>query len=286
MATTAGNGFFSTGLFDWLKKDAVGDETLFSLSQSLDQLCHTVVFSLKIDSNNMQQVLVASLYLKKLSTLQGVLLLAEKGMINESKTLLRSMLETVFSLVAIAKDKSIVEKFIEDDYVQRLRLLHAYNGLPPKVKKSLVPKVNKIIKSGMQGLVNPPRKTQNITPLTVKDLATAAELKELYYSVYLLLTGSNYLRVCDLDQYFENHSSGTILRFLQNPEIDRIDSVLITTIKAGFYSLNSVIELFKIKIPQEYSQLVGKFRTLAKISDQPVSKKTTLPHKTLQQANV
>lgn len=138
----------------------------------------------------------------------------------------------------------------------------------------------------MQGLVNPPRKTQNITPLTVKDLATAAELKELYYSVYLLLTGSNYLRVCDLDQYFENHSSGTILRFLQNPEIDRIDSVLITTIKAGFYSLNSVIELFKIKIPQEYSQLVGKFRTLAKISDQPVSKKTTLPHKTLQQANV
>jgi len=261
-------GIFSSKLFGggaFLgKKEPEDLATWYSLSDELDQLCQTIVFGLKLDADNNQQVLIASLYLKILSTFQAVLMLVEKEMLNESKTLLRSMIEAMFALVAISKDPDLAARFIEDDHTQRLKLSISYDDLPVKLKKSLKPRLTKIINSSLSGLNKPPRsKMHDITPLTVETLAKKAGLQEVYYSIYALLSGCNYLRVYELEQYWDGHTENKTLLGLIHPDEKKVDAILFTAIKTVFLSLNGVIQTFNIKVPKEHVTLIKQFRKLA-----------------------
>ncbi|NOX44056.1 MAG: hypothetical protein GXP19_10035 [Gammaproteobacteria bacterium] len=270
------NGIFSSKIFGgtFRSKDELhSNVTWSSLSDQLDQLCQTIVFGLKLDADNNQQVLVASLYLKILSTFQAVQLLVEKEMLNESKTLVRSMMEAMFALVAIAKDPKIATRFIEDDHTQRLKLSISYAGLPLKLKKSLKPRLTKIINSSLNGLNKPSAKTHDITPLTVETLAQKAGLQEDYYSIFALLSGCNYLRVYELEQYWDGHSEGKSLLGLIHPDVKKNDAVLFTAIKTIFLSLNGVIQTFDIKVPKEHVALIKQFRNLANSSSKTTAKR-------------
>lgn len=266
------SGLLNKGLFSWIRKDQHIATSWFSLCDDLDKLSHTVIFGLKINGNNSQQVLVALLYIKILSTFQAIVTLAEREMLNESKILLRSLLESVFALVAISKDAKVADRFIEDDHIQRLRLLNTCRDLSPKFQKLLKPRVDKLLKSRLNNVAKSQTKTQDITPLTVEYLAAKAELEELYYSVFVLLPGSSYLRVYELEQYWEGHTSGKSVRRLANPILNRTDAVLFTAIKSILLSLNSVINTFNVKIPKGYIQLIGQFRSLAKTQGKSKSK--------------
>jgi len=276
----AKNGIFSSKLF---RKEPEDLATWYSLSDDLDQLCQTIVFGLKLNADNNQQVLVASLYLKILSTFQAVLLLAEKEMLNESKTLLRSMIEAMFALVAISKDPALATRFIEDDHTQRLKLSISYDDLPLKLKKSLKPRLTKMINSSLSGLNKPNSKTHDITPLTVETLAKKAGLQEVYYSIYALLSGCNYLRVYELEQYWEGHTDSKTLLGLIHPDEKKTDAILFTAIKTVFLSLNGVIQTFDIKVPKEHVTLIKQFRNLASTS-KSTAKKPSRSMKRVKQA--
>jgi hypothetical protein len=61
--------------------------------------------------------------------------MAERGMINEAKILLRCLVECGFAVVAIEKDKTIVDRLILDDQIQQLKKIKALkrnieNGVP------------------------------------------------------------------------------------------------------------------------------------------------------------
>ena len=242
------------------------------------------MFGLKLDADDNQQVLVASLYLKILSTFQAVLMLAEKEMLNESKTLLRSMIEAMFALVAISKDPALAARFIEDDHTQRLKLSISYSDLPLKLKKSLKPRLTKIINSSLSGLNKPAAKTRNITPLTVEALAKKAGLQEVYYSIYTLLSGCNYLRVYELEQYWDGHTEGKTLLGLIHPDEKKVDAILFTAIKTVFLSLNGVIQTFNIKVPKEQVTLIKQFRKLASTSKTSTKKQPARSIKRAKQA--
>ena len=243
------SGLLNKGLFSWIRKDQHIATSWFSLCDDLDKLSHTVIFGLKINGNNSQQVLVALLYIKILSTFQAIVTLAEREMLNESKILLRSLLESVFALVAISKDAKVADRFIEDDHIQRLRLLNTCRDLSPKFQKLLKPRVDKLLKSRLNNVAKSQTKTQDITPLTVE-----------------------YLAAKELEQYWEGHTSGKSVRRLANPILNRTDAVLFTAIKSILLSLNSVINTFNVKIPKGYIQLIGQFRSLAKTQGKSKSK--------------
>jgi hypothetical protein len=269
-------GFLSRVLFG-NKKDDQPTLSWQSLSHDLDALCHSVVFSLKIDSGNLQHVLVASLYLKILRTFQGVAVLAEKEMLHESKTLLRGMLESVFAAVAISKDPSLAKRFVEDDYVQRLKLLRAFNDLPERLKKTVKPRMSKIIKSRLHGLINAPSKPQDISPLSAEYLAKRAGMEDIYYSVFALLTGSNYLRVYELEHYWEKHGHRDSLKLLCHPDAKQIDTIMYTAVRAVFLTVSSVSHTFNIEIPNQYTRLINQFRQLSGTPDKLKAKKQTQP---------
>jgi len=258
-------GIFSGKIFGG-KTEHEETITWHSLSNDLDQLCQAIVFGLKLDANNNQQILVASLYIKILNTFQAVQLLADRELLNESKTLLRSMMEAMFALVAISKDPQVATRFIEDDHTQRLKLSIAYDDLPPKLKKSLKPRLARIVNSSLSGLTKPRTKTHDITPLTIEMLAKKAGLQEVYYSVFALLSGCNHLRVYELEQYWDEHSKGKSLLGLIHPDEKKSDAVLFTAIKTLFLSLNGVTQTFNINVPKEHVTLIKQFRQLANSS--------------------
>lgn len=245
------------------KNQTSEDVTWKTLSDDLDQLCQTIIFSLKIDSQNLQQVLIASLYIKILSNYQAILLLLDREMLNESKSLLRGMMEAMFALCAIAKKPELAQRFVENDHTQRLKLSIAYEDLPFKLKRSLKPRVIKLINSSMNGLTKPKNSTPDISPLTVEQLAKTAGLEESYYSVYTMLSGCNYLRVHELEQYWNSNRTAKSLLTLIYPDNRKADTIVYSTLKTLFMTLNGIKSTFDIQVPGEYARLVEQFRKLA-----------------------
>ena len=81
-----------------------------------------------------------------------------------------------------------------------------------------------------------------------------------------MLSGCNYLRVHELEQYWNsNHSTKSPLT-LVSADNRKADAVLYTTIKTIFLTLNGLSKTFNISVPNEYSILIKQFRKLAATS--------------------
>lgn len=63
----------------------------------------------------------AVLYARTLTTTQASMLLLEVGLVSQARILLRSSLETLFALCAIAKDQNVVDKLVEGHTAEQKR---------------------------------------------------------------------------------------------------------------------------------------------------------------------
>lgn len=98
------NGFLSKDMIGWIQKHRTEHRDYFLLCVDLNRFLHKMLYapSVEIDNQDRQQLLVASLSLRALSTFQAVILLSERGL---TADLLRSLLEVLFRACAIAKDE-------------------------------------------------------------------------------------------------------------------------------------------------------------------------------------
>jgi len=101
------NGFLSKDMIGWIQKHRTEHRDYFLLCVDLNRFFHKMLYAppVEIDNQDRQQLLVASLSLRALSTFQAVILLSERGLTAEVKILLRSLLEVLFRACAIAKDE-------------------------------------------------------------------------------------------------------------------------------------------------------------------------------------
>ena len=103
--------------------------------------------TLKVDTSLINEILLAALYLRTLHTFQATVLLAERGLLTQGRMLVRSMLDAIFPLVAIAKDGNFAKEYAESYKVQQLRFLKNAQNLDsplldrqlndPEIKRSL-----------------------------------------------------------------------------------------------------------------------------------------------------
>src|SRR6266700_3297464 len=101
------------------------DETGFPSPQILSWLT-----AMEVPSDNNQVFMAALLFMRGLSSFQGTLLLAERGMTQDARILVRSCFETVFYFGALLREPDFVEALIRDDADQRGKMARALLKLP------------------------------------------------------------------------------------------------------------------------------------------------------------
>jgi hypothetical protein len=77
------------------------------------------------------------MFIRALHTFQGAVLMAERGMITPGRMLARCMLEVIFLLVAISKDKAFASKELGEDNGDALYIFTFSNIFNTKLSASI-----------------------------------------------------------------------------------------------------------------------------------------------------
>ena len=199
MSTINESGFCSEDIKEWIEKHRNDNKVWFSFCEKINRFAQNIMLSLEIHENDLTELICATLLTRALSNFQGVIILAERGMLNESRAVLRSLLERTFSLVAIDKNKQICTILVFNDYFQKLNYLKAVKRrINEQDFEGDLQTINTEIKK-----IKAEISERIIEQFNIRDFACEAELTSLYDTEYKLLCGSLHVNVSDSEQYLE-----------------------------------------------------------------------------------
>lgn len=245
------NGFLDTDIQFWIAKHRKANGLLFQICDEVNQLAQIHLFKLDIHNNAVQEILVGLLFVRALSAYQASLLLCERGIITETKIILRTLLEILFRIAAISKDEVIANAYILEDEVHRKKFLNKFKSLNASVKSAAG-------NPELEDLLNTLKK--NIEEKDIKELQTQwfahkAGLDDFYNSAYSLFSDSVHANVRDLEELFNTNFEGSITGINFGPDVSGLSKLLLTAGETMILILYDVSGLFNLQIEEHLTAL-------------------------------
>ncbi|MBZ0133452.1 MAG: DUF5677 domain-containing protein [Rhodocyclaceae bacterium] len=153
------------------------------------------------------------LFARILATVQAAAILLERGLVSQSQILLRSALEAIFQIGAIARDRSIVDKLIEAHAAEQRRV--ASNVLRWKD-----PGLRQVAEEKLASEILQPFLNSDASALSAAILAEKAGLEDWYRSLYMVLSWPTHSSAIDLDRHVVLGPDGEPSEFRNEPEIE------------------------------------------------------------------
>ncbi len=258
MTSLSENGFISSEVRVWIKKFRSEYSEVFNLADETNRFCQKSVFQLDAHSKHLHEILVATLYIRTLSNYQAVILLAERGMMPEARTITRAMLETVFSLCAVAKSEQLATDYVREDQKKRLKFLNKFKefhgDLPKDVDVDEIEELENRLKEDI--------KQKKIKERTTKQWAEEAGLSNWYLTAYALLSDSVHTKVRDLERYLVVNGNHEIKEFKWGPDDTGMDEILLTAIEAILIALKSTLDFFKKQKDEMIDELHDRLKQI------------------------
>jgi hypothetical protein len=230
---------------------------LFNLCDELNKLCHATLFKIDAHSEEPQELLIATLYLRIKSSFQAVVILSERGMIPQAKVVLRSILEALFTLCALSKKPDLCDIYMQADQIKRLKQINKFrmlkSGLPEKAKEAEILTLYQELKDDIE--------KRKIKTYSIEKWAIEAELHDIYLSAYTVLCDPVHTNVKELERYLVLHDD-EIKELKWGPETDDLEIVLSANIEFMLVSLKAICDLFKIDEEKTINSLHDKLKVL------------------------
>jgi hypothetical protein len=222
-------GFCGNQVEGWIHKIRTDYKRWFDLADEVNKFCHSTMFQFSVTSDNGQAVLAANLYIRCISSYQGVIILSERGMIPQARALARVLLEALFPLAAICADDGPiqVQKYIQQDWIRRKK------GIKRILDSGRVPSgtsteaLQKAFDSFSVHISD-----NNIKEIKVKEWAKAAGLIDHYNSSYQDLNDSVHTNVADLQRHNDANDIGEIVTLNWGPDPKEIEATFMHSIDA------------------------------------------------------
>jgi hypothetical protein len=261
MSSINKKGFLSDDIHHWIEKHRKHYNDWFSLSENVSSISQKFLLSLKPPSDDGQKVISTILFSRILSHFQGIVLLTERGMATEARSLLRGMLDATFACVALSKHKSLVEEFVNDDLWQRLKSINNFRALPKAIKKKHRignAKLKKLAEDLQQEIDE-----KQIKPLTTEYLAQKAEMLSHYNTLFVLLSSSTHSRVRDLEQHLGDEKIDKLNTLLWGPDVSGLNEILFPACELLFIAAKGISNLFNgSEFDKEFQEQWEKYEKL------------------------
>jgi hypothetical protein len=220
----------------------------------LNSFSQALLYKLEINNKNLAEILVASLFSRVLSTYQATLLVAQRGMKQQAKILIRCMLEPLFPLVAISKDPTFADVLVRAEKFERRRAINKwirYKERSDMHCKDLA--AMKFLSDQLKAEIE----CEGLRKITAFDCAAKAGLDDWYNTVYALTSSTLHASVRSLEEALQLDSErSTILSFVHEPDTQRCEDLLVTIAEGLMHALVAASAVFKIPEPE----LVDKCR--------------------------
>ncbi len=238
MSSINEQGFLSKDVDEFVKQNHLEFKDTFDLITDLNRYAQSLMFKINAHDNMFQELLLASLYIRALSSFQSIVILAEKGIESETRVLLRSFMEVMFTLVACCKSKATAEKYVLNDKIDSLKTIRRvkqYKG------KSILPNVKKMLKHEHE--LDLEIKSNDIKRISIEDMSKLAGLHHHYLTVYDVLSRTAHSKVKDIERNLNQDQN----RFIWGPKNIKNEYLLLTAASFMIIISDHINDFFDIE---------------------------------------
>lgn len=223
----------------------------FDFAWRLNELAHQALFGTKADPQHLQQLLLVTLEHRALTSYQGVVLLAERGLPSEAQVVLRTLLEVTFRIVAIAKNEDVGRAYVLEDQLHRRKFINKYKLLDEELRTEVSEAVLNDLKAAIDQKIN----DQEIKELKIQWFAKRAGLESFYNSAYAVLSESVHVNSRSLQSALSLDDDDNLVALDYGPNDRDLDDHIYTAAEALFLSLRAVYSVIDTDYASQIEQL-------------------------------
>ncbi|OAI09686.1 DUF5677 domain-containing protein [Methylomonas methanica] len=232
----------------------------FSFAYGLNRYANELSSNASISDGDLQQLLLAPLMLRGLTTFQGCILLLERGLSAEAKILARSLLEILFRITAIAKNRENAEIYVLEDQPFRRKLINKSKLLSPCLRQSFETEQTEHLAREIKSDIE----ERNIAEKSTQWWAQEAGLSDLYNSAYPIFSLAVHVGSRELESHLVLDKDRRIVAMKIDADTTNLDLVVISACE----SLLLVFEAASTILPENSKIKMSIFKTeLAKLNE-------------------
>ena len=233
-------------------------ERYFLFVERLNELAHRALFSAKVVRSDMRQPLLATLLQRALTAFQATVILPQRGMPSEARVVLRTLLEAMFRIAAIANDENVARAYVEEDERHRLKFINKLKLLP----KTLRPQVDEAALESLREALLKSVKDLGTTERKTWWYAHKAELENFYMTIYALLSEHVHINVGTLESALNIDEQEELVSFSYGPSDEEIGNHLLTAAEALLLSMRAAYSVLDVACAKEIEQMQEEFNAL------------------------
>jgi hypothetical protein len=256
MSSLEESGFLSFQIHDYVEAIRSRHSESFSVLASINRFAQELQYKLDVKPDNVQSIVCGTLYARTLSTYQAAIIVAERGMIPQARMLLRCLLESLFSLVAISKSTELAKKFINADERQRLKMFNKVQSWKADNLREIAKQsTTDVTKESIEQAI----KEKNAKSISVEQMAIKAGLHDWYLTAYAVFSGSVHTSVRDLETHLVLDKDRNIISLTNEPSEEGLDRLLLTAAEAMLHALKAAERQFNVSahefVQTQYTEL-------------------------------
>ena len=253
------HGFLGEQVDDWSREFGKRHGSLLSRCQQLNRDAHSLLYSVEIHTKDGREIIVACLFMRAVEFYQAAILLLEKGMEASAKGNVRSLLESVFRLRAVARCDKMLKAYIDNNQIQRLKT----------VKKMLNnPNPNEVCQKEDLRKIKDEIKQSGVRETKIKEFSKHADMDDYWYEdIYSLwLSPATHSSVRDLEWNLRSNDQQSISELRYGPEDSEAGQLLAHAsycLLLGFFAVANIFE-YSLKNPSDLKKLWNEYEAFFK----------------------
>lgn len=256
-------GFLSEDILEYRDQIRQQYARYFDFIYRVNAFCQRAKFGLDGVSTNEQCLMALRLLSKLLADTQGAVLLIERGLSSQARTLLRAACETCIILRRVCQKKAFHRLYSKAEKLTLVR----WNKATLKDKSAAINQIREELRRHGITLKTLTEKEEKLKKSGVKrleigELAKAAGLSGLYYSAYTLYCQDTHASPDMLGAYSSPDPTGDFEDVSFGPITDNLEDALVLIPRLMILGFCSINELIGLNLGAEFDSLVKELRTL------------------------
>jgi hypothetical protein len=235
------DGYISPDIAKWVTKNRAEHEPWFGLAVRLNRVSQRHMLAAVIPDSDNRSLLVLLFFARALSSFQGAILLAERGMTSEAQTLARSCLETSFYIGAVANDVEFIHHLVRSDTAHKKKVASWLTSRDAAVTELSHDQIEKV-KGFLDNLKS---SSVSASPIVMKRAAEKAQLADIYETVYRDLSDrAAHPSLNSLLRHIRLDASGNVIGLTFGPDANDIEETILAMNTAQFCAVSVMARLF------------------------------------------